>query len=221
MSAWSELKAVSPVFELSMTELRVLGKAPPQTRQDLQYESRAPDAIVAVAILIGAEVMFFGGLITALLVLRAGAVIWPPPGQPRLPLLVTGLNTVALLISGLAMRSATNSLQANHLTDFKRKLDVAAALGATFVLVQGCEWLGLLRHGLKVSAGVYGGLFGAIVLAHATHVAAGLIALTIVSFRAWHRRYTPQSSAGVSACMLYWWFVVLLWPVLYVLLYLV
>ncbi len=48
-------------------------------------ESQAPNAIVAVAILIAAEMMFFGGLITALLVLRAGAIIWPPPGSPDCP----------------------------------------------------------------------------------------------------------------------------------------
>lgn len=184
-------------------------------------ESRAPDVVVAVAILIGAEVMFFGGLITALLVLRASAVIWPPPGQPRLPLLVTGLNTVALLISGFAMRSATNSLEANHLVRFGRALAAATVLGTVFVVVQGYEWCGLLRHGLKLAAGVYGGLFGTIVLAHSIHVAAGLIAMAVVSIRAAQDRYTPQSAAGVNATMLYWSFIVLLWPVLYVLVYLI
>jgi cytochrome c oxidase subunit III len=207
-------------FELSMTELHVLEGAPRQKRS-ASDESRAPDVIVAVAILIGAEVMFFGGLITALLVLRASAVIWPPPGQPRLPLLVTGLNTVVLLISGFAMRSATFSLEANRLVRFKNQLTAATALGAAFVIVQGYEWFGLLRHGLKVAAGVYGGLFGTIVLAHSMHVAAGLIALAVVGVRAARGRYTPQAGAGVNATMLYWSFVVMLWPVLYVLVYLI
>jgi len=204
--------------EFSIAEVRVLEKRPSRSAS---LGSRAPNAIVGVAILIAAEMMFFGGLITALLVLRAGAVIWPPPGQPRLPLVATGLNTVVLLGSGLAMWSATHSLRANHLASFKHKLDLAIALGTSFVLVQGYEWLGLLRHGLRVSAGIYGGIFETIVLAHATHVVAGLIALTLVSFRARDSRYSSRSSGGVDACMLYWSFVVLLWPVLYVLVYLV
>jgi len=209
---------MSLMAEVSIAEARELGT---ERMRSSSQESRASNTIVAVAILIAAEMMFFGGLITALLVLRAGAVIWPPPGQPRLPLLATGLNTVVLLSSGLAMWSATNSLEANQLVSFKHKLDLAIALGTSFVLIQGYEWLGLLRHGLRISAGIYGGIFEAIVLAHATHVAAGLIALTLVSFRARRRRYSSQSSGGVGACMLYWSFVVLLWPVLYVLVYLV
>src|SRR5205807_1379241 len=46
---------------------------------------------LAVLFFMGAEAMFFGALISALLVLRLGMAAWPPPLEPRLPIAVTGL----------------------------------------------------------------------------------------------------------------------------------
>jgi len=55
---------------------------------------------------LSAETMFFAGLISAFFVLRLSAAVWPPPLQPRLPVLVTGLNTLVLLASSVAMIAA-------------------------------------------------------------------------------------------------------------------
>ena len=57
------------------------------------------NARLATMFFIAAEIMFFAGLISSYLVLRTGAAQWPPPLQPRLPVLVTGLNTIVLLAS--------------------------------------------------------------------------------------------------------------------------
>ena len=65
-----------------------------------------PSATLAMALFIATEVMFFAGLVSAFLVLRAEALVWPPPGQPRLPLGVTGLNTVLLVASGWTVQRA-------------------------------------------------------------------------------------------------------------------
>ena len=64
------------------------------------------NARLATMFFIAAEVMFFAGLISAYFVLRMGAAQWPPPLQPRLPVLVTGLNTIVLLASSFAMLRA-------------------------------------------------------------------------------------------------------------------
>ena len=45
------------------------------------------------------KLMLFAGLIGMYLVIRLSATTWPPPDQPRLPLLVTTLNTVVLFAS--------------------------------------------------------------------------------------------------------------------------
>ena len=61
------------------------------------------NAQLAILIFLGAEAMFFAALIGAYLVARVGAIAWPPPFQPRLPVEVTGVNTLFLLASSLAM----------------------------------------------------------------------------------------------------------------------
>ena len=38
------------------------------------------------------EAMFFAGLISAYMVIRAGIEEWPPWGQPRLPVVATAFN---------------------------------------------------------------------------------------------------------------------------------
>src|SRR5262249_35210924 len=56
-----------------------------------------PSAVLGMLIFVSTEVMLFAGLVSAFLILRATAAgSWPPPGQPRLPLEETALNTAAL-----------------------------------------------------------------------------------------------------------------------------
>jgi len=182
--------------------------------------TRAPNSVVGVAILIAAEMIFFGGLITAFLVLRASAIFWPPPDQPRLPALITAINTVILLASGLTMRMAVIGVQRGESIAFVRRIGITALLGSIFLLVQGIEWLRLIAHGLRVAQGVYGGLFTTIISVHGLHVFGGLVALMIVTMRARQGRCTLAAIGSVEACALYWMFVVAVWPVLYVLVYL-
>jgi len=171
-------------------------------------------------IFIGTEVMFFAGLITAFVVLRAGALAWPPPGQPRLPLGVSGVNVLVLIASGLAMYKALREIKSDRREAAVRWIIATALLGATFLTVQGFEWLRLVGFGLTVSSSLYGGIFYTAVGAHGLHVAAAMVALLFVLRRAMAGHYTPSDCHGVEVCWLYWSFVVVLWPILYAVLYL-
>ena len=164
--------------------------------------------------------MFFGGLVTAFLVLRAGALWWPPPGQPRLPVIVTAFNTLLLLMSGFAMYKGLDAIRHGDSKLLQRRLTIAASLGAIFLAVQGIEWVRLIDNGLRVTSGLYGALFCTIVGAHGVHVAGGLIALMAVMARTARGHYDAGNHSGIEACWIFWCFVVLLWPVLYVMVYL-
>ena len=61
------------------------------------------NAKLGVIMMLGAEEMFFAGLIGAFIVFRLAAEQWPPPFQPRLPVGVTGVNTLILLISAVTI----------------------------------------------------------------------------------------------------------------------
>lgn len=178
------------------------------------------NARLAVIMLLAAELMFFAGLIGAFLVFRLSATVWPPPFQPRLPLGVTGVNSLILLFSALTMHWAVIAGRAGVTSNLVRQLNFTALLGALFLLIQGYEWVRLVHYGLTTSSSVYGGLFYTLIGAHGAHVFGGLIWLAIVFWQAKRGRITKKNFVGVQTARMYWTFVVALWPVLYGLVYL-
>ena len=181
---------------------------------------RIPPAKLGLILFIVAEIMFFSGLISSFVVFRFNPIQWPPPGQPRLPLEVTSVNTFILLLSGFTMHRAFQALKASQENLFKSLLTVTAALGSIFLLIQGFEWFRLLHFGLTLHASIFGGFFYCLVGTHALHVTGGLVALLWVLNRAWKGAYDSKQVLGVELCRMYWFFVVGLWPLLFLLVYL-
>jgi cytochrome c oxidase subunit III len=180
----------------------------------------ASNAWLATVMFLGAEAMFFAGLIGAFIVFRIGSSIWPPPFQPRLPTGITAVNTIVLLASALTVHMALRSVRDGAIGRGKRMLAVTAALGGVFLLVQGYEWARLIHFGLTLSSSIYGGLFYTLIGFHAFHVAGALAWLLVVFVRAKHGHFSRQRNTGLQICAMYWTFVVALWPILYGLVYL-
>ena len=179
-----------------------------------------PSPILAMAIFLFAEVMFFCGLLCAYAVLRSQAGEWPPADQPRLPVLATGFNTLVLLLSGVTMWRSVGALASGNGVGFRRLVLATLILGTAFVLAQGSEWVSLIGFGLTSSSSLYGSLFYIVVGCHAVHVIAALIALACTWLAVRRGRYTAANHAGLRAMRMYWLFVVLVWPPLYGLVYL-
>ena len=182
---------------------------------DMSMEQRqvVPNALLGTMIFVGTEIMFFAGMISAFLISKASTPggIWPPPGQPRLPVEATALNTVALLLSGVAMVVAYHQFKKSP-SKATAPFLVSAVLGVFFVVFQGFEWVGLLDHGLTMSSGPFGAFFFLIVGTHALHAVIGLGILAKVFVLL---RQGALNLGGMQALTLYWIFVVLLWPILY------
>ena len=165
------------------------------------------------------EAMFFAGLISAYMVIKAGLEEWPPWGQPRLPVVATAFNTVVLLASGFLMAHSRACFKKKELAFGRRWLGISIILGAFFLVFQGYEWIQLLKFGFTLSSNVYGGLFYLLIGAHGFHVMGALAVLIY----AWYRLKTPENPItpeGLFPFQLLWYFVVCVWPVLYVLVYL-
>ena len=178
------------------------------------------NAVLATLFVIGGEVMLFGGLVFSFLIIRVAAPVWPPPLEPRLPVGVTAANTVVLLWSSVAMIAAGRARAGGDRRRFLRGLSLAAGLGCLFLAVQGFEWFRLISFGLTAASGVYGGTFYTLIGAHAAHVMVALAWLAVVLARAARGHFTEPRAAAVTACAMYWHFVVALWPILYVAVYL-
>ena len=175
---------------------------------------------LAMLFLICGEVMFFGGLISAFLVLRVTAAQWPPPLQPRLPVGVTGVNTLVLLASSVAMVAASRALARDDARTLVRRLVMTGGLGTAFLLVQGYEWIRLVSYGLTVWSGAYGTTFYTLIGTHAAHVVAAILWVGVTAWLAARGRFADGRTGALRACAIYWHFVVALWPVLYVAVYL-
>ena len=176
------------------------------------------DAVMGMLLFVFTEVMLFSGLISAHTIVksRSAGQMWPPFGQPRLPVGETALNTGALLASGAALLFAHYAFRKER----RRALAPMAAavlLGAFFVAFQGREWLAMLRQGLTLTSSTYGGFFYLIVGTHAVHALAAIAAL---GWAWWRLRDGKLTAAQFGAVQIFWYFVVLVWPFLYLRVYL-
>jgi len=175
---------------------------------------------LGVLVFIGAETMFFATLISALFVLRLGIAAWPPPLEPRLPVVLTGINTLVLLASSAGVAAAMRALRRGERRPLVRRLGIAAVLGTLFLAVQGSEWIRLVGFGLTLASGVYGLTFYTLIGFHALHVFGALVWLSTTAALVANGRLGARRAAPVKACAMYWHFVVGLWPILYVAVYL-
>ena len=174
---------------------------------------------IAILLFIGAEIMFFAGLIGAFIVFRFGSSMWPPPLQVRLPVEVTGVNTAILLFSAWTMFRAWKAANRGDYKGLSQGLAITAVFGTVFLAVQGYEWMRLLGFGLSMS-GVYGATFYTLIGCHGLHVLGALCWLLVVLRMARAGRFSVRRHVAVDLCGMYWAFVVVLWPVLYTLVYL-
>lgn len=193
-----------------------------QNNAEIHERPPLSNARLAVLVLLGAETMLFSGLIGAFLVFRVGNVTWPPPLHIgiELPRVITGINTALLLLSGYTMFQAHRAIRKDQVQQLRRWLLITGVLGLLFLGVQGSEWVQLIRNGLTLQSGVYGGIFYVLIGCHALHVLTAVIWLLVVYGMAVAGRFSAQRYVGVDTCTIYWIFVVALWPILYVLVYL-
>lgn len=187
-----------------------------------------PTSVLGMLIFIVAEVMFFAGFISAFTIVRANvpAGLWPPPGQPRLPAGATLLNTAVLLASGVVLAVAlrrfraggTDRWSSRSVSSSASNLTLAAvALGVLFVALQGFEWIRMLGQGLTLTSSPLGSFFYVIVGTHGLHALGAIVALLIAAIRSRRGTLTPGYFFATSA---FWYFVVAMWPIIYVRVYL-
>jgi cytochrome c oxidase subunit 3 len=172
--------------------------------------------VLGMLLFVLTEVMLFAGLISAFSIIKASAVLWPPPGQPRLPVEETLFNTAALLLSGFFLFRARLAFKSDR-REARRPFLIAMLLGAFFVVFQGVEWARLIADGLTLTSSSLGSFFYLIVGMHALHAVAALGVL-IWAWRRLQRGWLASTHFATAEVL--WYFVVGLWPVIYGVVYL-
>lgn len=177
-----------------------------------------PHAIMGTTVFVITEVMFFAALVSAFLVIKAGSVgEFAPPVDITLPVATTALNSVVLLMSGVALWMAGRQL--SGAASPKRALfwlNQSWILGAVFVAIQGREWMELIRFGMTLKSDVFGACFYLLIGSHAIHA---FSAVLVMAWCSWKWRHGGIASESVTALQIFWYFIVAVWPILYGLIY--
>jgi cytochrome c oxidase subunit 3 len=178
-------------------------------------EPLVPSGVMGMLLFVFTELMLFAGLISAFTISRSSAVVWPPPGQPRLPFETTAFNTAILLASGVALFWARRRFRVQR-ASARLPLALAIALGAFFLVAQGREWVAMIAQGLTLTSSALGSFFYLIVGAHGLHAlgALGLLGVTWARLRRGWLASTQLATAEVL-----WYFVVGVWPVIWLVVY--
>jgi heme/copper-type cytochrome/quinol oxidase subunit 3 len=183
------------------------------------------DRIIAMLVFVVFEAMMFAGMVSAFLLTRAAtAGAWPPAGQPWFPPEETAINTAALLASGALVFLAARAWEKRE-ARVGPLLLAAIALGSFFVFFQGVVWVALIRQGLALTSSQPGIFFCITVGMHGANALGALIFLGVVWLRLKPLREYEESRGSLSGstfsvARILWYFVVGVWPLLYLILYL-
>ncbi len=195
------------------------------------------------------EVMFFAAFFGALYWARVHALpmlgnlehqllwpdfkaIWPSSGGTASPagtvepFAVMGpwplptINTALLLTSGITLTIAHHALLANHRSKTILWMWITVLLGATFLVVQGYEYMHAYRDlNLKLSSGAFGSTFFMLTGFHGFHVFVGMLMLLFITLRLHKGHFTAERHFGFEGAAWYWHFVDVVWLGLYILVY--
>ena len=178
-----------------------------------------PNGKLGIWVFLASEVMFFGGLIAAYIVLRSGHPHWPGP-EGHLDARLGTLNTLVLICSSTTIVLALAAAKRGAKAAIRRWLLVTVLLGATFLVIKGFEYHAKFSHHILPSTNVFWSCYFVLTGFHALHVLGG-IAFNLVVL-AWTFDPVSWSARGhrLELAGLYWHFVDIVWIFLFPLLYL-
>ena len=178
-------------------------------------------AVFGMTIFLASEAMLFAGLIAGYIVLRLSSPAWPPsPDLPKLPVVLTGINTVFLITSSFTYHFAEVAVKKGK--KGTAWLFLTVLLGSLFLCIQGYEWYHMHHEGLWFNTGgVYGSSFFVLTGFHGLHVLIGVLMIAWALIRQLGGAYTAQSHTYLILAGMYWHFVDVVWLFLYSVLYLV
>ena len=170
---------------------------------------------------LASEVMLFGGLFSAYILLRTGSAHWPR-GSELLNVPLATLNTMILITSSVTMVMSWASLAMNNFKKYRRYMGTTILLGLAFLVVKSFEYAHKFEHHHFPATSTFYAVYFTLTGLHGLHVIGGIILNTYFLFPGsalW--KTEPEQFMGRIECAgLYWHFVDLVWIFLFPVLYL-
>lgn len=182
---------------------------------------------LGIWLFLSSEIMLFGSLFSAYVLIRSGADTWPDQSSV-LSVPLGAINTVLLVLSSVTLGRALSALRTGSGADlygppkYRLFMSITILLGVVFLGIKAFEWSEKLSHGLRPSTNNFLGLYFTMTGIHAAHLAAGILVNAYLrgpGMRMW--REQPERYTGrIAVARLYWNFVDAVWIALFVVLYL-
>lgn len=174
---------------------------------------------LGIWLFLASEVMLFGALFSAYIMMRTGDLNWHSHGL-NIPLAT--FNTAVLITSSVTMVMAWASVMMDSLPKFRMYMGVTILLGCTFLVVKYFEYTAKFSHHIYPATSTFYALYFTMTGLHVLHVIGGLV----VNAYFWGpgaslwRKDKMHFAGRIECAGLYWHFVDLVWIFLFPVLYL-
>ena len=163
-------------------------------------------------IAMGSMVMFFGGLLSALIIEKADINNWQAFVLPN----SFTYSTIVIVFSSLLFLFYKKQLKQNKSVFWLLFSIFICGIGFTFLQMQG--WQYLLNQDIKFVGPEWnkgGGFLYVLTLMHMLHLFGGMIAILVTMFKAKRELYSMKNYLGLELASTYWHFLTILWLVLF------
>jgi heme/copper-type cytochrome/quinol oxidase subunit 3 len=179
------------------------------------------NAKLGIWIFLASEVMLFGGLFSAYILLRVGAVEWPH-GASVLNVPLATVNTMVLITSSVTMVMAWASLMLNKVGKFRLYMSSTILLAIVFLIIKAFEYGAKFEHHHFPSTNNFYATYFTLTGLHGLHILGGVFVNTYLLLKVGKefKENSKKFTGRVEAAGLYWHFVDLVWIFLFPVLYL-
>lgn len=179
------------------------------------------NAKLGIWLFLASEVMLFGGLFSAYIFLRLGAVDWPE-GSTILSVPTATFNTMVLIGSSVTMVLSWAALASKNFGRYRLYMGATILLAFVFLIAKGFEYSDKFSHQLYPSTSTFMAIYFTMTGIHAVHIIGGIIVNGYFwgpGSKMWEsdpERFTNR----IEIAGLYWHFVDLVWIILFPVFYL-
>ena len=176
---------------------------------------------LGMGLFLASEVMLFGALFAAYVMLRFGADQWPP-GRQYLSLSWATLNTMILLGSSVTMMIATKACRRRNAVHFRWWMRATLVGGVGFLTIKSIEYADKFSQGHGPETNNFLAIYFTLTGLHVLHLVGGILVnayLVGPGMSMWHTEH-QRFVNRVETAGLYWHFVDVVWLALFVVLYL-
>ena len=190
--------------------------------EELRPDTGLYNAKLGIWLFLASEVMLFGGLFSAYIMLRLSDPNWASYGQYKLNVPLATLNPTVLITSSITMVMSWVSLKLNDIKKFKLYMGLTLLCSFGFLVIKYIEYSSKFEGGYYPSTNNFYAVYFVLTGLHLLHVVGGIIVNGYFygpGIKMWSsepERFTNR----IEVAGLYWHFVDLVWIFLFPALYL-